>query len=904
MKFIQREAFFGGAERLLHVSVRFEMAETAPSDLVQRLIQSSEVEGREHAPMPREYRLTRGERVSGVPGRYLYLFEAVTKIPIKEGSAPELGVGNLRSPAFLANKSGLSIELAVPTDLGAEVPEATLYLEDPGLADAVARRIRSLREGGEGFNSKIASRLFDFTEIDTTPRFEALCPSEGLTEEQQQAATGLSSIEAGFLWGPPGTGKTATLAALAHSAFVANRRTLIVSHTNDAVDALLENLCRRISGRAKLAIPEGSVIRLGPISRSSLCVSFGSQVELESVLARAQEKTAKRLEGLRVDHRRARERISQLETSATLVRSESALQAKLEQLKAKRRVSRPGLFTTLRRVFFGWGNVKEVVVDETVDLEAEIQLVQAGLKKIEVALDGANRSQITSDLADAKTEEPEICAAVLRLEEVLRDVRRGALGNARIVATTATRALLSPEQLSGFDLVVIEEASMLPLPVVYLLAGIAGSQVIVAGDFRQLPPIALSVDPLVKEWYARDIFEASGIVDAIERGQSVPCLFALGTQFRCREEISRLFNAAFYGGTLRSSYEARLALDFRGELAPLSGHPVVVVDTSNLEPRGVTVSRSKANLVHAALVREIRRGLSSQKAPLEDSSIGILAPYRPQVVLLRELINEEGGHDVAVGTVHRFQGSERPVILLDLTESAPHRLGNFLGAVSRRDAGARLLNVALSRAQELLVIVADLSHLRSSLTPSHILSGVLAEVESQGGVVDAADLLRVPNDASERPSFELHTRAMFLSALIEDLRRASGSCLMVSPVLSIALVKVVANAVATRPEGLAWRVVVPPYREGVSPSRDEYETSLDLIAQVGGEIEYSHEVVQPLVVLDQSWVWTGSLSPLSCLESDSGAMVRLSGKAAVEAARQLLVPLSSVFPPAEAVGNS
>jgi hypothetical protein len=192
-----------------------------------------------------------------------------------------------------------------------------------------------------------------------------------------------------------------------------------------------------------------------------------------------------------------------------------------------------------------------------------------------------------------------------------------------------------------------------------------------------------------------------------------------------------------------------------------------------------------------------------------------------------------------------------------------------------------------------LVIVADLSHLRSSLTPSHILSGVLAEVESQGGVVDAADLLRVPNDASERPSFELHTRAMFLSALIEDLRRASGSCLMVSPVLSIALVKVVANAVAT-----------PPYREGVSPSRDEYETSLDLIAQVGGEIEYSHEVVQPLVVLDQSWVWTGSLSPLSCLESDSGAMVRLSGKAAVEAARQLLVPLSSVFPPAEAVGNS
>lgn len=880
------------------------MAETAPSDLVQRFIESSEVEGREHAPMPREYRLTRGERVSGVPGRYLYLFEAKSKIPLKEESAPELVVGEVRCSACLAKKSGLSIELAVPVDLGAEVPEAVMCLEGPGLPEAVSNRLRDIRENDAGFNSALASKLFDLSRIDATPRFESLRAVEGLTDEQSRAAAGLSAIEAGFLWGPPGTGKTATLAALAHAAFVDNRRTLIVSHTNDAVDALIEGVCRRISGRAKLAIPEGSVIRLGAISRVGLSTTFGPQIELESVLARAQEKTAKRLDSLRADHLRARERISQLETSATLVRSESALQAKLEQLKSQRRVSRPGLFSTLRRVFFGWGKVREIAVDETVDLEAEIKLVQSGLKKLAVALGSSDRSRVASDLADAKAEEPELAAAVARLEEVLRGVRRGALSNARLVASTATRAILSRDQLSEFDLVIIEEASMLPLPVVYLLAGLAQRQVVVAGDFRQLPPIAVSSDPMVREWYARDIFEASGIVDAVERGQSVPCLFTLGTQFRCREEIARLFNSAFYGGALHSSYEPRLQLEFTGELAPISGHPVAIVDTSNLEPHGVTVARSKANLVHAALVREIRRALSTQKAPLEDSSIGVVAPYRPQVALLRDLINEEGGHDVAVGTVHRFQGSERPVVLLDLTESAPHRLGSFLGATCRRDAGARLLNVALSRAQELLIIIADLSHLRGVLTPGHILSGVLSEVESQGGVVDAADLLRMPTDSSERPPFELHTRAMFLAALIEDLRRATGSCLMISPAVSTALVKVVANAVATRSETLAWTVVVPPYREGVSASRDEYETSLDLIAQVGGEIEYSHGELKPLVLIDDAWAWTGSLSPLSCLDNDSGAMVRLSGKAAVEAARRLLVPPSSAFLPAEAVGNS
>lgn len=880
------------------------MAEMAASELVQRLIEAAEAEGREHALTPRDYRLIRGKRLTGVTGRFVYCFEAPAKIPIKEGSSADLRVAESCAPVTLSRKSGASIELAVPIDLGPDVPEATLLIEDSGLAEALVGRLTATIGDNSEFNSTLARKLFNAQQLNTQPQLEALRPVDGLTEEQQRAAAGLSALEAGFLWGPPGTGKTATLAALAHAAFSANRRTLIVSQTNDAVDALLEALCRRISGRAKLAIPEGSVIRLGAISRAELLESFGPQVQRESVLARVQAKTTKRLEELRSDHRKIRQQIAELETTATLLRSEGVLTVKLDELKAKRDIARPGIFATLRRVFFGWGKVRQIVVDETVDLDAEIRLVESGLKKVILALGDSERARVAANLADVKAEEPEIGAAVAQLEEVIREAHRATVENARTVATTATRAILTPDLLRGFDLVIIEEASMLPLPAVYLLAGLAENQVIIAGDFRQLPPIATSTNALVKEWYARDIFEASGIVCMLERGEAPPCLFSLSAQFRCREEIAKLFSHAFYGGVLKSSYQPKLSLEFSGRLAALSGRPVVLVDTSRLAPRGHMVSRSKANLVHAALARELWGALAKQPGLAPDSAIGILAPYRPQVALLRELMNEDGGQDVAVGTVHRFQGDERPVIILDLTESAPHRLGSFLGATVRRDAGARLLNVALSRAQEQLIILADLSYLKGCLVPQQILHGIIAALEADGAVVDAAQLLAPSPADPATPRMALFSRAMFLSALIEDLRGASSSCTIVSPMVASALVKVLVNAAVTRPEPISWRVLVPPYRDGVSASRDEYEDALDLIAQVGGEILYVSEDVQPFVAIDDSIVWTGSLNPLSCLESDRGAMIRLTGPAAVSAARRLLTPQASTFLPSCEVANS
>src|ERR1022692_3359567 len=97
-----------------------------------------------------------------------------------------------------------------------------------------------------------------------------------------------------------------------------------------------------------------------------------------------------------------------------------------------------------------------------------------------------------------------------------------------------------------FDVVIIDEASMLMFPMSFYAAGLAKRTVVVAGDFRQLPPIVLSDELLVNEWLKKDAFYKIGIPDQIKKKQPPPYLVALRTQFRMREDICKLVNELFY----------------------------------------------------------------------------------------------------------------------------------------------------------------------------------------------------------------------------------------------------------------------------------------------------------------------------------------------------------------------
>ena len=105
----------------------------------------------------------------------------------------------------------------------------------------------------------------------------------------------------------------------------------------------------------------------------------------------------------------------------------------------------------------------------------------------------------------------------------------------------------------------------------------------------------------------------------------------------------------------------------------------------------------------------------------EDQQIGIISFYGKQIKLLRNLRNEFRDIPIRVSTVDRFQGMERNIIIVSMVRSnciaadknqkADYNLYGDLGFPEQNDFGfaqsPNRLNVALSRAKRLLIIVGN-----------------------------------------------------------------------------------------------------------------------------------------------------------------------------------------------------
>ncbi|GAA2566215.1 hypothetical protein GCM10010210_47120 [Pseudonocardia hydrocarbonoxydans] len=292
------------------------------------------------------------------------------------------------------------------------------------------------------------------------------------------------------------------------------------------------------------------------------------------------------------------------------------------------------------------------------------------------------------------------------LERLLAAVRRQVCQDAHLVAAT-THQLLMPT-LSGmaFDVVVIDEASMLSSSLTMIAAGAGRGHTVVAGDFRQLPPVVIADTPRANTWLRRSAFESSGVAAAVTRRQSPPNLVALTEQHRMPQILAEAISDGFYPESrLRTADSVRRrhpGTDLRAMA------PIVCVDTSALRSRVARRSgqNSRYNLIHvllsAAMVAD--RGLTGPEPAL-------ITPFNPQAKLLEALVGEDDGRGIA-STVHRFQGGERDVVIFDAVDAVRGgmTLHPWFGEPDASN-GSRLVNVAMSRARKRLIIVADVDRI-------------------------------------------------------------------------------------------------------------------------------------------------------------------------------------------------
>jgi len=247
---------------------------------------------------------------------------------------------------------------------------------------------------------------------------------------------------------------------------------------------------------------------------------------------------------------------------------------------------------------------------------------------------------------------------------------------------------------------------------------------ILVGDEKQLPPLVLSKEAalaglsdslfsILKRADEQYVQQHSGAISAC-----VP----LKTQYRMNHWISHFASNAFYNGELRAHpIVASRVLPFTTprigvtvEKASITQAldpytPLVFIDARN---KPGMQEGSKTSNCEARTVREVVAGLLARG--IEESDIGIIAPYRAQVANLRRHLfsdDRESGWralspttPLSVDTVDRFQGGERSVIIISfattVTPTAESQLREHLTDPHR-------LNVALTRAQRKLILVGN-----------------------------------------------------------------------------------------------------------------------------------------------------------------------------------------------------
>ena len=333
--------------------------------------------------------------------------------------------------------------------------------------------------------------------------------------------------------------------------------------------------------------------------------------------------------------------------------------------------------------------------------------------------------------------------------EIARQAER-ALEEADIVLTTFARLSIREELRElRFESLLIDEASTAPLPYVALAASRVAGPAIAVGDFQQLPPVVSSTAPAAVRWLRTDLFREAGVVEetgaeagAGDAGPSLPspndglCAM-LDLQYRMAPDIRELVSEFFYGGRLRDAPEiAERAAERGPPAAGAAAAPVTVLDTSGLDPRVERVDGSRRNRTHAEAVADFVGAAAS--GGIDD--IAVVSPYRAQTRHLSDLVRRRLGRaapvNLEVSTIHRFQGREKRLVIIDTVDAPPGRSW-FLDERRNRDF-PRLLNVALSRARERLVIVATVAGLRRTLPREALLNRLLAHVEQSGSRIDAA----------------------------------------------------------------------------------------------------------------------------------------------------------------------
>ncbi len=946
---------------------------------------------------------TDGQLINETGGQYVYAFSLDE--PWEPSDDTPITVQAHGSPpvrATVVTASGTTLTIATDVELPPESLSRITLVDDPTqLLERLRETLKSNVEGEALLGCKLFGLLPHANSRREKPDLGHVFDPRSSQNDAIQLALG---SEVTYVIGPPGTGKTSTLAAMAYVLAREGRSVLVAAHTNIAVDNAIVKLAEMCQKASLPLLKSGRIIRYGAPQLQS--VSQRDDIYPPKIIKRLGQDLEQQRTGLRNRRSDALERLrslsAQQEQSASqwadqrksLVEQRQTYPDELMPLQHQERQRVAAIDARLkgledvhsqaeRRLRDAREDLARLVAKQT-QLGAEhaqlIGLVDELMRRLADAqqmssivrlLKGVNRDRLARQLADVKqqawevekaldsvAQEMEVChqaisdllremhgiqarcddltaqrptpqqtAARIRqlqdeietcdrqiakgdreidqinvtagsdrselesrveqcsqqiaaIDGQIRDIEKRLLDEAQVVATTLTKTYMDSRlRERRFDVIILDEASMAPLPAVYVAASRADNGVVAIGDPKQLAPIVQAKkSSIAKEWLGRDLFEVVNItLEGTARGDRRSAL--LREQSRMHPDIARIANTYIYHGLLKDIPQ-RDATDY-ADVMPYPDRRLLLCDTSDAGP--VTTrpgERSRVNVYHAlcslAVARQALSSLPSRPSDLGNPyRVGIVTPYSKQAQLIQRMVKAEKlESQIRVGTVHRFQGLEFEIIVFDTVESRPitHRR-EFIGG-GQNSNGERLINVAITRAKHKLIVVANHKHIATQFEEDDTLRLVVGEAR-KAGTFKSREILdtRVqktgahprgtsPADGMQSVrDIEWLDETTFFDRFVQDIHLARQRIIIRSPFIRLNRTNhLIQDLQAARKRGVLITVVSSQVKYGDQPTD---EAAVNLLREVGIDVQALLGMHEKLVLIDDDIVYFGSLNPLS-----------------------------------------
>lgn len=468
-------------------------------------------------------------------------------------------------------------------------------------------------------------------------------------------------------------------------------------------------------------------------------------------------------------------------------------------------------------------------------------------------------------------------------ENLRKDAEGEVIRDAKVVATTLARFRLSDAVFDGpYDVVLVDEVAAAFLPEVVLAVSRAVKTAVLLGDFMQLPAVVNTdagkgAPKEVQRWLRDDAFAHCAITSTTDAIAEPGCT-ALDVQHRFGHDIMGLANAIAYDGLLTAGANVRRGTHDDPE--------IVLVDTDTLGDLGTVRSTARvtgwwpagALLCRALADYHLARG----------EQVGVVTPYRPQVEATLEALRDREGTApvlVEVGTAHRFQGREFPIVIFDLVEDGTGDRRWMASARGDRGewerTGIRLFNVAVTRTQTRLYLVGSGTKVRQAGEATPLGQVAKLILAGKARVVTGNQLITAPTVPADQRvpvgafGAELAT-ILAQQVTVSDIEDESTFYAMFAQRLAEArdVIWIWAAWAATRLDTVL-PLLLDAVRRGVRvivfargpgdpfQRRPDAQARLDSLRTAGVTVVLVHELHQKIIVIDAETVLIGSLNVLS-----------------------------------------